>query len=319
MNKTMMGGYSFEDKNFRSSQSFRAESDFVFDRRLIIKARRKEQALKISIYLFLITISLPIFFGYAWIFIASFSNKMPAGIIPRGGFTLNHWRFLWQSPDVNQAMPIIWPVFFNTLYLGLGTALVTLIISVPTGYALSRLRIPARNTFLIATLILHAFPGISLLIALYWVLERLHLLNSLFGVILVNSGLMSPFAIWIMKGFFDGIPWDIEMSALVDGANRWQVFYKIMIPQVLPGIFAVSIFTFIAGWSSFIYVIVFILDKQGWTLASYCYAALGDLGFMDFGLLAATAVFYIIPVMLFFVFGNKYLMKVTLGGMKGGR
>jgi inositol-phosphate transport system permease protein len=309
---------NIETRELNSFQSFHDDSVFVFDRRAIIKTRRKEQLFKFSIYSFLIIISLPIFIGYAWLFIASFSNKMPVGLLPRGGLTLNHWRFLWQSPDLNQTMPIVWPVFFNTLYLGLGTALVTLIVSVPAGYALSRLMLPARKTFLAVTLMLHAFPGICLLIALYWVLDVLHMLNSLFGVILVNSGLMSPFSIWVMKGFFDGISWDIEMSALIDGASRWQVFYKIMIPQVLPGIFAISIFTFIMGWSSFIYVIVFILDKQGWTLASYCYAALGDLGFMDFGLLAASAVFYTLPVILFFIFGNKYLMKVTVGGLKGG-
>lgn len=296
-------------------QALHQEVAFTFDRGLVIRERAKEQALKIAIYTFLIVTAMPIFLGYAWIFVASFSKGLTWGIIPNG-LTLNHWRFLWKPP--NQTMPIVWPVFLNTLFLGLGTAFMTVLISTPTGYAISRLKVPGRKLFLGLTLILHAFPGISLLIALFWVLQRLHLLNSIIGVVIVNAGLMSPFAIWVMKGFFDGIPWDIEMSAFVDGANRFQIWYKVMLPQVRPGIFAISIFSFIMGWSTFIYVLVFILKEQGWTLSSYVNAILGNFRFVDFGFLAASAVFYVLPVLLFFIFTNKYLMKVTIGGMKGG-
>ena len=296
-------------------QDLQGETTFTFDRGTVLRDKSKERALKIAMYTFLIITSMPIFLGYAWIFVASFSKEMTFGIIPKG-LTIKHWRFLWQAP--NQVMPIVWPVFLNTLFLGLGTALLSVLIATPTAYALSRLKVPGRKLFLALTLILHAFPGISLLIALFWVLQRLHLLNSIMGVIMVNAGLMSPFCIWVMKGFFDGIPWDIEMSAFVDGANRFQIWYKVMLPQVRPGIFAISIFSFIMGWSTFIYVLVFILKEQGWTLSSYVYAILGEYRFVDWGFLAAASVFYILPVLFFFVFANKYLMKVTIGGMKGG-
>jgi len=296
-------------------QDLQGETTFTFDRGMVLRDKSKERALKIAMYTFLIITATPIFLGYAWIFVASFSKEMTFGIIPKG-LTIKHWRFLWQAP--NQVMPIVWPVFLNTLFLGLGTAFLSVLISTPTGYALSRLKVPGRKLFLALTLILHAFPGISLLISLFWVLQKLHLLNSIMGVVMVNAGLMSPFCIWVMKGFFDGIPWDIEMSAFVDGANRFQIWYKVMLPQVRPGIFAISIFSFIMGWSTFIYVLVFILKKQGWTLSSYIYAILGEYRFVDWGFLAAASVFFILPVLFFFVFTNKYLMKVTIGGMKGG-
>lgn len=288
---------------------------FEFDRRLIGREKQKDRLLKVLMYSFLTVTALPIFLGYAWLFVASFSKGLTWGLIPNG-LTIKHWRFLWQEPAV--AMPIVWPVFLNTLLLGVGTASLTVAVAAPTGYALSRLKMPGRRIFLSLTLILHAFPGVSLLIALFWVLQSLHMLNSIIGVMIVNAGLMAPFSIWVMKGFFDGIPWDIEMSALVDGANRFQVWHRVMLPQVRAGIFAISIFSFIMGWSTFIYVLVFILKKQGWTLSSYVYAILGNWRFVDFGFLAASSVFFIIPVLLFFVFTNKYLMKVTIGGMKGG-
>jgi inositol-phosphate transport system permease protein len=281
-----------------------------------IKAR--ENIIRVLIYAILIITSLPIFVGYLWILLASFSKEMPTGLMPNG-LTLANWRFLWESPDLHKTMPVVWPVFFNTLFLGLGTALLSVVVSTPAGYALSRMKVPGRKSILALTLILHGFPGVSLLIALYWVLSTLGMIDTLLGVIMVSTGLMLPFSIWVMKGFFDGIPWDIEMSAFIDGASRFKTWYTVMLPQVLPGVFAISIFTFIVGWSSFIYVVVFIISKSGWTLSSYVYATLGDFGFLDFGLLSAVATFYITPVLLFFIFANKYLKRVTVGGMKGGK
>ena len=146
----------------------------------------------------------------------------------------------------------------------------------------------------------------------------LQLLNSIPGVFLVKAALMLPLAIWVMKGFYDSISWDVEMSALVDGATRMQAWSTVMFPQVMPGIASISIFAFIYGWSEYIYVITFIQDKDSWTLASYINTIVGDFRFLDYGLLSATALFYIAPVLLFFFFTQKYLMRVTIGGTKGG-
>ena len=130
---------------------------------------------------------------------------------------------------------------------------------------------------------------------------------------------MLPLAIWVMKGFYDSISWDVEMSALVDGATRMQAWSTVMLPQVMPGIASISIFAFIYGWSEYIYVITFIQDKDSWTLASYINTIVGDFRFLDYGLLSATALFYIAPVLLFFFFTQKYLMRVTIGGTKRGQ
>ena len=280
------------------------------------REHRKELTLKVSIYMFLIVATLPVFLGYLWMLINSFSGEMVFGIVPKD-LTLHNWRFLWERPD--PSYPNLWLTFLTTLFVGLGVAVVVVVVSTPAGYAISRLNFPGRASVLAFTLILHAFPGITLLISLYYVLRLLGLLNSIAGIVLVRSSLMIPFGIWVMKGFFDGIPWDIEMSALVDGATRFQTWYKVMLPLVKPGIAAISIFSFISGWSDYIFVVTFILRKQSWTLAGYVNSAIGGFRFVDYGLLAATAMFYILPVLLFFIFTQRYLMQVTIGGMKGGR
>ena len=121
-----------------------------------------------------------------------------------------------------------------------------------------------------------------------------------------------------MKGFFDDIPWDVEMSALIDGATRIQALYKVLLPMVLPGIAAISILAFIQGWSEYLFVVTFIRSSGSWTLTSYINGAIGELGVTDYGFLSAASTFYMLPVLLFFVFTQKYLMRVSVGGMKGG-
>ncbi|MGY4706527.1 carbohydrate ABC transporter permease [Candidatus Bipolaricaulota sp. J31] len=275
----------------------------------------KERLLKVFLYLFLVVTGVPLLIGYAWLFLNSFSDTLVYGLIP-SHFTLDNWRFLFEPPS--PYYPSLWRTFANTVFLALGMVAVVVGISTPAAYILSRMKFPGRVTFLAGTLILHSFPGITLLISLYYVLKTLGLLNNIAGVFLVKAGLLMPFAIWVMKGFFDSIPWDVERSALVDGATRFQTWYKIMLPLVKPGIGAISIFSFLSGWSEYIYVITFIHKKESWTLASYVNSVVGDFRFLDYGLLASTALFYMFPVLLFFLFAQRYLLRVSIGGMKGG-
>ncbi|HLT57577.1 MAG TPA: carbohydrate ABC transporter permease [Limnochordales bacterium] len=277
--------------------------------------RREERLVTAAVYTFLVLVSLPLAVGYGWLLLNSFSTELAHGVWP-SGFTTRHWRFLFEPPS--PYYPDLWRTTWNTLWLAVGMTITMVAVSTPTAYVLSRMKFRGRNAFLALTLVLHAFPGITLLIATYYVLRWLGLLNSIPGVFLVKAALMLPLGIWVMKGFYDGISWDVEMSALVDGASRIQTWYKVMLPQVLPGIASISIFSFIYGWSEYIYVITFIQDKNAWTLSSYINAIVGDFRFLDYGLLSATALFYIAPVLLFFIFTQKYLMRVTIGGTKGG-
>lgn len=282
----------------------------------VVKRERRRQIVgKIALHSFLIITSLPLVIGYGWLVINSFSTELAHGVWPEG-FTLKHWRFLIEPPS--RFYPSLWQTTWNTLILAVGMTVTTVSISTPTAYALSRLRFAGRHALLALTLVLHAFPGITLLIATYYVLRALNLLNSIVGVFLVKAALMLPLAIWVMKGFYDNVPWDVEMAALVDGATRLQAWRKVMLPQVMPGIAAISIFAFIYGWSEYIYVITFIQDRSAWTLASYINSIVGDFRFLDYGLLSASALFYIAPVLAFFFFTQRYLLRVTVGGTKGG-
>jgi inositol-phosphate transport system permease protein len=284
------------------------------------RARRRETATQALIYAVLTLISLPLIIPYLWLVAAAFSERVSYGVIP-SGFTLKNWRFLWVGnlgfvSGTAGRLPNVWQVVANSLVLALGTAVIVVVVSTLAGYFISRHTFPRRAGFLKAALALQAFPGITLLVALFILLRTLNLLNSVLGVILVIAALHLPFALFVMKGFFDGIPWDIEMAALIDGASRLRAWYTVLLPQARNGIGAVAMFSFLWGWTDYIYVLTFVLKRSSWTMALYLNAIIGEYRFVDYGLMAAVGVFYMIPSLLFFLFTQRQLLQITIGGTK---
>jgi inositol-phosphate transport system permease protein len=185
------------------------------------------------------------------------------------------------------------------------------------GYYLSRFQFPGRVATLRSLLVLHAFPVLTLIVPLFLMLYWIGLLDTLLGVILVLVAFELPFAIFIMKGFFDGVPWDIEMSALTDGASRRQAFLRVVLPQVTNGIIAIAVFSFIRGWEEYIFVFTFLTRNSNWTMSLYMYFVRDDMMGVDYGVVSAVGVFYLVPSLLLYAFAQKYLSQISLGGVKG--
>ncbi len=247
---------------------------------------------------------------------------------------LDNWRFL-TNPNFNAAndtivaaedrpgfsvtsFPWVWTAARNSLFVaGLQTLIVVMVASL-AAYYISRFRFPMRNSMLRTMLVLHAFPTATLIIPTFLVLWWVGLLDTLWGVMLVLVGFELPFAIFIMKGFFDAVPWEIEMSALTDGATRRQAYMRVVLPQVTNGMIAVAVFAFIKGWEEYIFMFTFLIKNSNWTMSLYMFFVLEEnsLG-VDFGLVSAVAVFYVIPAFVLYAIAQKYLMQMNVGGVKG--
>jgi inositol-phosphate transport system permease protein len=269
-------------------------------------------------YVVLIAFTLPIVLLYAWLTYSSFFPRME-GLWPVGGFTLENWRFLWAPETVEQLRnkPAIIPLTINTLVFSLATTAVVLLISSMAGYALSRLNFPGRRAFLGSVLLLHSFPSVTLLIATFIVLRQLGLYDQLLGVILVKAAFELPLGIWIMKGFFDTIPWELEMAALVDGAGRITTWWRVVMPLVRPGLLALGLLAFVSGWNEFLLPYVFMPSGSQATLSILVKALLGEGRFVDYGVLTAVGLYYVLPVLLLFLFAQEQLMRIYGGGVKG--
>lgn len=291
------------------------------------------QRFSTQLFLFglIILLSSPILVGYLWILISTFARRTH-GLVPiipegaDGALSLENWQFL--STD-----PYVWGLVANTLVLAVSLTIGVVVVSAMAGYALSRIRFPGRKGFLSLTLILHAFPSVTLLIAIYFVLRWLSRVpvlgndlpligglgyNTLGGVILVSISLDLPLGIWLMKGFFDHVSWDIERSALIDGCSRFRTWWQIMLPQIQPGIAALSVFTFISGWNSFLLPYTFMADRKTAVISTYLRQLMGDTKAINYGYVAAFGLFQMLPVLIFFLFTQKYLLRIFSGGAKGG-
>ncbi|MCV9967080.1 carbohydrate ABC transporter permease [Pararhizobium sp. BT-229] len=258
-------------------------------------------------------VSAPLVLMYAYLFIDTITDTAVGSLIP-DSFTLRHWRFLWETPP---GKPNIWLVTLNTLIFTTSVTTVILLVSSMAGYVLSRLNVPARGFFLAGVMVLHAFPSVTLIIAIFIVLQMIGLYNSLIGVILVKAAIDLPLGIWLMKGFYDTVPWEIEMAGVVDGASRFRVWRSLVLPQVRPGIMAVGLFSFLSGWSEFILPQVLAPGGKVQVLSVYLSALIADDNNFDFGTFKAVGVFYIIPVLIVYALFHKYLMNIYGGGSKG--
>lgn len=258
-------------------------------------------------------VSAPLVLMYVYLFVDTVTDSAAGSLIPNE-LTLRHWSFLWET---RPGKANIWQVALNTLIFATSTTTIVLVVSSMAGYVLSRLAVPARGFFLAGVMVLHAFPSVTLLIAIFLVLQMVGLYNSLIGVILVKAALDLPLGIWLMKGFYDTVPWEIEMAGITDGASRFTVWRKLVLPQVRPALAALGLFAFLSGWSEFILPQVLTPGNNVQVLSVYLAGLIADDNNFDMALFKSVGVFYMVPVLILFAFFQRHLMNIYGGGSKG--
>jgi len=268
---------------------------------------------KASPYIVLTLGSIPFFIMYIWLVMNSFSKYVSFGFIPKE-FTLENWSFLWAPIPWGLETTTIWLVLLNTILYAGGVAVLQVLVCTLAAYALSRIEFRGKTLILGLQMLLRAFPGVLLLIGTFFVLLRLRLLYTIPGVVLARMSMEIPYGVWIMKGFFDGVPWDIEWAALVDGCTRLKAWRKIMFPLVKPGLLAISIFAFLAGWEDFIFAYILLPGET--KVLSVLLQGLMATEVIDYGLLAAIALFYMTPAMIFFLIAQRALARVAIAGVR---
>ena len=206
---------------------------------------------------------------------------------------------------------------FNSIVVALATTVVGVAISCTAAYALSRFRFPGRKAGLTTFLVVQMFPATLLLLPLYVILNKLGLLNSITGLVLVYSTTAIPFCVWTLKGYFDSLPRELEEAARIDGASTWMIFRRIMLPLARPGLAVTALFSFMTAWNEFIMASTFMTDESRYTLPVLIQSSVGQFS-ADYGLFAAGAVVTSVPVMIAFYVLQKYLVGgLTAGAVKG--
>jgi len=222
------------------------------------------------------------------------------------------------SGNVTGGIGPIWLFFRNSIGVALATVLVSSLLSLLASVAVARFRFRLRTTFLIMLLIVQMVPGQALIIALFRDFDRLNLLNSLVGLILVYSAQALPVSIWMLRNFVATIPKELEEAAAIDGASAPKIFWRILFPLVAPGLVATSIFAFITAYNEFIVALTFLgQTHSAYTLPIYVQFFFGRGG-AEWGPIMAASTMYTIPVMIFFLVVRRRLVGgLVAGAVKG--
>ena len=223
----------------------------------------------------------------------------------------------WAYREMWNTVPMLGRYIFNSFFLASSVAILTLIFVIPAAYAYARFKFPAKNMSLYILLAINMFSGAVILIPLYKLLRTLGLLNSYQSMIIPGVAFLIPTAIWLLKSYFEKIPIDLEEAAFVDGASRVQILRHIIAPLSTPGLVVVGIYAFIGAYAQqFLFAITFNQKKEYMPIPTGLYEFIGYQS-VKWNEMMAAALVGMLPVLLLFVFLQKYIVEgLTAGAVK---
>jgi multiple sugar transport system permease protein len=265
-------------------------------------------------YAVLSALALMVLFPFYWMTITSFKTEEQMRSIvsmfwPRPFAVENYQQLLARTEFA------AW--YGNSVTVAVSSTLLATAVGTIGAYALARLKFLGRGFMASATLITYLVPPSILFIPLYKQMQGLGMANSLAGLIAAYPSFTVPFVTWLLMGYFESIPEELEEAAMIDGATRFGAFYRVVLPLSAPGVLAAGLYAFTQAWNEFLYALVFITDGRLRTLpvglASFI---TGDV--YGWGYLMSGAVLTTLPVIAAYIYLQKYMVEgLTAGGVKG--
>ena len=265
-------------------------------------------------YSVLVVLAVLVLFPFYWMTITSFKSEdqmrsLVSMFWPKPFATENYRQLVAKTEFA------AW--YKNSVFVAVTSTLLATGVGTIGAYALARLKFLGRGFLASATLITYLVPPSILFIPLYAQMRNLGLANSLSGLIAAYPSFTVPFVTWLLMGYFESIPEELEEAAMIDGATRFGAFYRIVLPLSAPGVLAAGLYAFTQAWNEFLYALVFITDGRLRTLpvglASFI---TGDV--YGWGYLMSGAVLTTLPVIAAYIYLQKYMVEgLTAGGVKG--
>ena len=250
---------------------------------------------------------------YLWTVLSSLRPEAEIGL-PRllpGRWTLENYTYVLR----NTAFPRF---FLNSSIVAATTIVLGLALAVPAAYAFSRYRFKGRQVLKFTLLLCYVFPSILLVTPLDSTMHRLGLIDTYLSMIVAYSTYAVPFCVWMLLGYFDAIPPDLEEAAMVDGARRFEAFLRVILPLAMPGVVATAVFIFIFAWNEYLFALFFTTGDTVRTLPVGLQTFLaGDIN-VKWGAVNASAVITTLPLALVFLVAQRQLIRgLTAGAFKG--
>ncbi|MGQ9851481.1 MAG: carbohydrate ABC transporter permease [Aggregatilineaceae bacterium] len=235
--------------------------------------------------------------------------EFPPQFIPRNP-TLENFKTAFGSRNFVTAL-------FNSVRVAVATSALVTTLTAMMAYAFARFDFPGKNVLFYSVLAMMMVPTMMLIIPQFLVAKRLALLNSLNGLVLVYTAGAIAFNMFLLRGFFESIPYELEESALIDGANHFTIFWRIMVPLAKPALSTVAVFSFLGAWDEYIWALTVLTDVHKRTLP-VAIANFRGVHASDWGLVFAGSLTAVIPTIVIFVFFQRYFVQgITTGAIKG--
>ncbi|MQY16371.1 Trehalose transport system permease protein SugB [Streptomyces sp. RB5] len=237
------------------------------------------------------------------------ANSRGADLLP-SGLTFEHFSYAFKEGNFDQYL-------WNSLLVGLGTILVSGLLALLAAVAVARFKFRFRTSMLVMVLIVQMVPMEALVIPLFLQMRDYGLLNSLLGLTIVYIGVSLPFGIWTLRGFVATVPKEVEEAAYVDGCGWGQMFWRVLLPLVAPGLVATSVFAFITAWNEFVFAYTFMKDGEKYTAAVGIFQFAGQ-NTTAWGPIMAASTLVTLPVLIFFIIIQRRLASgLAAGAVKG--
>jgi arabinogalactan oligomer/maltooligosaccharide transport system permease protein len=291
-------------------------------------ASRREGFPHLPLHVLLVLFTLFTIYPILWVVTIAFSGRQNLAIAtlpPEPTFTdrlraITPWPETWSFSNFSSVMtdqPFAqW--MLNSAIIAVGTTVVGVFLACTAAYAFSRFKFPGQRAGMMAFLVSQMFPGTLMLIPLFIILVQwLGLGSSRLGLIIVYATTSIPFSVWMLKGYFDTIPRDLEEAALMEGASVGKIFWSIILPLAKPAVAVTALFSFMTSWNEFILAATFMDQEAMYTAPVGLRFFVGGFS-QQWGYFAAGSIIVSIPVVFLFLFLQKYLVSgLTAGSVKG--
>lgn len=262
-----------------------------------------------------------ILFPIFWLFLASFKTRdelaqLPISFWPQAP-TIQAYRDLFDSGSQSSQL-LNWPTLIsNSFTVAITSTIIVVVLATFAGYAFARLKFPGRDIILGGLLVSRMFQGAALLLPTYRLMNMLNLQDSLIGLILLYSAFGLPFATWIIASSLREIPFELEESAMMDGASRLQSMVMVVLPLATPALITAAMWHFVGAWSEFAFASILLESNENKTV-TIGLASFVELFTLEFQRVGAAATLVALPIMLVFFFGQRYFTRGLLAGAVKG-
>ena len=275
---------------------------------------RKKQLSLMVIYLILIIAVIWTLFPFYWTLVTSFKESPEIAAKPLtywpAHFILDNYSQAWKTGGFST-------YFLNSLKVSFLSTIFTVLFATMDGYALSRYQYKGKTAFLLILLCTQFFPTAMLIIPLFKIFNMAKLINNHLALILTYTAFHIPFNAALMRSFINGIPSSLEEAARVDGCNRIQAVTHILLPLLLPGIAAVSAYSFISSWNEYLYALMFMSSGNNYTIPVGLSMTIGEYS-INYGQLCAGSMIALLPIIIMFSYVQKYMVSgLSSGAVKG--